>query len=281
MTVVDAEYKFLFCSIGSEGSASDGGMFRETTLNQALKNGYAGLPPTEPLPHDDACIPYFLVGDEAFGLRTWMMKPYSCRHLTRSERIFNYRLSRAIRVVEDAFGILVSRFRVFFITMCWKSKTIEDVVTACCILHNLLIDRNVHNIAAEVDQEKENGDIIPGTWRQEEDIVNWRGIVRQPGPGWEHLRSKASSRGTIWRGTTTVMLARLHGRIGWRSHLSHMMGVVRMKINELVSAASTNVKKALFRATPSYKRSLVLIHYIYFLLNQFVYTSLECISHFF
>ena len=69
----------------------------------------AGLPEGDQLPNDDIDVPYTFSGDDAFGLRTWLMKPHSSRGLTKEKRIFNYRLSRARRVVENAFGILAQR----------------------------------------------------------------------------------------------------------------------------------------------------------------------------
>lgn len=74
MALVDANYRFLYVSLGANGSASDGGVFKECSLGEALEQGYAGLPCPEPLPGDDKDIPYALVGDDAFGLRTWLMK---------------------------------------------------------------------------------------------------------------------------------------------------------------------------------------------------------------
>ena len=54
-----------------------------------------------------------IVGDDAFPLKTYLMKPYPTRNIELNQRIFNYRLSRVRRIVETVFGILTSRFGFF------------------------------------------------------------------------------------------------------------------------------------------------------------------------
>jgi hypothetical protein len=109
MAVVDGDYKFIYVDVGANGSCSDGGVFINTSLREAIEDGTAGIPDPQPLPNDDQDVPFAFVGDDAFPLRSWLMKPFPHRQMTRSERIFNYRLSRARRVVENAFGILAHR----------------------------------------------------------------------------------------------------------------------------------------------------------------------------
>ena len=91
--LVDADYKLLWVDIGANGSASAARLFNSCRLKEDIDSGAINFPEPEPLPHDDENIPYFLVGDDAFALRTSMMKPFLKRHLSREERIFNYRLS--------------------------------------------------------------------------------------------------------------------------------------------------------------------------------------------
>ena len=66
------------------------------------------------------------------------MKPYGRRMLTREERIGNYRISRGRRVVENAFVIRVSRFRVMMTTIELPPETVSDVVLICVVPHNIL-----------------------------------------------------------------------------------------------------------------------------------------------
>lgn len=53
MAVVDANYKFIWLSVGSYGSSSDGQIFNNSELRPMLEEGTLGLPPPSPLPHDD------------------------------------------------------------------------------------------------------------------------------------------------------------------------------------------------------------------------------------
>ncbi|XP_068236897.1 uncharacterized protein [Palaemon carinicauda] len=128
--VADASYKFPSVDIGAEGGASDGGTWSNCSLHDTVEDNRAGVPQPEPLPNDGQPVPYHFVGDDAFALRTWMMKPFSHRSQILRERIYSYRLSRARRVMENAFEILCQRFRCFFTTMQQNPDTI-NLITMC------------------------------------------------------------------------------------------------------------------------------------------------------
>ncbi len=108
--LVDADYKFIWADVGTNGAASDAQIFTDSDLKVAIESNVTGFPPADLLPNDDRATPYFIIGDDAFSLRTWMMKPYGKRGLPIAERVFNYWLSRARRIVENAFGLLTIRF---------------------------------------------------------------------------------------------------------------------------------------------------------------------------
>ncbi|XP_057662272.1 uncharacterized protein LOC130897442 [Diorhabda carinulata] len=113
LAIVDASYNFIYANIGCQRRISDGGVFNNTSFKEQLDTNALHLPPPCPLPGRQLPMQYCLVGDEAFQLTVNLMKPFSGTYARGyKERIFNYRLSRACRVSENAFGILSSSFRV-------------------------------------------------------------------------------------------------------------------------------------------------------------------------
>ena len=166
MALVDADYKFVWADIGATGSASDAQIYNSSEIKEFVEDDTIGFPAPDPLPNDYQNVPYFFVGDDAFALRETMMKPYSLRGLDNEERIFNYRLSRARRVVENAFGILASRSQVLLTTMQHHPSTVKVVVKACIVLHNLMRMRYPGLQNQQLDRaENINRDFIPGAWR--------------------------------------------------------------------------------------------------------------------
>lgn len=126
--------------IGTNGRVSDGGVLENTEFGRRLLNETLNLPEdASPDSCSDCKLPYVFVGDEAFALRRNFMKPYAQKDVNDNEkRIFNYRLSRARRVVENCFGIMASRFRIFNTAINLKLSSIEKAVMACVVLHNYL-----------------------------------------------------------------------------------------------------------------------------------------------
>ncbi|XP_071512151.1 putative nuclease HARBI1 [Diadema antillarum] len=180
LAIVDANYRFMYVDIGQTGSGSDAGVFNQSPFKTAIESGKLNLPAADPLPHDDQPLEYFLVGDDAFALRTWLMKPLPLRNMTHQQRVYNYRLSRARRVVENAFGLLAARFRCLLVTLPLTPERVIKITHACCVLHNFLLFRNPTADVATLDQEDQqhNHEVIPGSWRQDAHLPDMEQLYR-------------------------------------------------------------------------------------------------------
>ena len=141
MALVNANYEFVMLDVGMNGRISDGGVMGHTLFHTMLKNKQLKLPENRV---NVANLNFVFAGDEAFSLDEHVLKPYPQRTLNRERCIFNYRLSLANRVVENAFGIMAARFRIFHTSINAQPQKVDKYILACCMLHNFL-HRNSRN----------------------------------------------------------------------------------------------------------------------------------------
>jgi hypothetical protein len=144
LVLVDALYKFTVLGMGSYGRNSDGGIFARSKLGKYLET-HQGIPEDKQLPGTSCVAPHVIWGDEVFPLQTYLMRPYpgSQSKGDNEESIFNYRLSRARKVVENAFGILSLKFQIYQRTQQSLPENADNNIFASCILHNYLRDQDV------------------------------------------------------------------------------------------------------------------------------------------
>jgi hypothetical protein len=123
-------------SEGSYGRNSDGGIFAHSKLGKYLENPLA-IPEDKQHPKTSCLAPHVIMGDEPFPLKTYLMRPYqgSQSEGDNEMSVFSHRLSRARRVVENAFGILSQKFQIYPRTNhCRRMRTTLFLRLVFCIL---------------------------------------------------------------------------------------------------------------------------------------------------
>jgi len=152
--LADAPYRFITVDVGAYGKQSDGGIFRHSSLYQLLSNNNFNMPHAKKLPLSDVELPFVILGDGAYPLLSYLMRPYPRRQLTESRRLFNYCLSRGRRVVESAFGILAGEWRILNKPIETSPDMADRIVK--CVLHNTIIDREGVDEASVLELQNQN-----------------------------------------------------------------------------------------------------------------------------
>ena len=178
--ISDARYRFIYHEVGAPGSTGDSTIWNNSEFRRRLESGNLNQPESV-VSADGVTIPSLVVGDAAFALTPQLMKPFPERGLDDDKRIFNYRLCRARRVIENAFGIMSARFRVFAQTLQQSNHTATLITKACLALHNFFRTLNDGRYcgATFADRVDANGALVLGEWRQVD--ANLAGSQRNPG----------------------------------------------------------------------------------------------------
>jgi hypothetical protein len=169
MGICDAHYRFLAVDIGIPGRQSDSGVFKASTMGRRLENGEMQVPKPAEIFNDGPVLPYYIVGDEAFPLSSYLMTPYpgsGSENLTYSQEIFNYRLGRARRIIDNAFGILSARWRIYRRPIIASEKTVSLIMKATVCLHNFILTKESGEgkkyCSPHLLDKERNGQVIKG-----------------------------------------------------------------------------------------------------------------------
>ena len=133
---VNNEGLFIDIYVGWPGRVHDARVFANSSLFKCGQDKKLLPNWTKRIGSKD--VPLVILGDPAYPLLDWLMKAFPDNgHLTREQRTFNYRLSRARVVVEHSYGKLKGRWRCLLKRLDVNVFDVPELVAACCVLHNI------------------------------------------------------------------------------------------------------------------------------------------------
>ncbi|XP_049910143.1 uncharacterized protein LOC126396249 [Epinephelus moara] len=139
--VVDHRLQFWDINVGWPGKVHDARVFGNSSLYERGQSDTLFPHITERF--GGVNVPVTILGDAAYPLLPWLIKPYpENQHTTLAQLTFNNHLSRARMTVERAFGRLKGRWRCLMKRYDCNIKNINTVISACCMLHNFCEDNS-------------------------------------------------------------------------------------------------------------------------------------------
>ena len=95
------------------------------------------------------------------------MKPFPGKGQHEHQRVYDYRLSRARRTIENAFGILSAKWRIFRKPIKVNVDLVDKITRDSVRLHNCLrlTENATYTPTGFINSEDSTGNILPGDWR--------------------------------------------------------------------------------------------------------------------
>jgi hypothetical protein len=143
--VVDINLRIWYSNFGNPGSMNDINVLDKSTIIQAIVTGSFNIKTT----------PYLLNGtyrDYMYFLVDGIYPKYAIfqstgdKEGTEMEKLFSMQQEGVRKDVERVFSVLQGKFQILHRPFRgWDIEDITDVVEACIIFHNMVVEKNVNN----------------------------------------------------------------------------------------------------------------------------------------
>uniref|UniRef100_A0A8R1EJD5 DDE Tnp4 domain-containing protein n=2 Tax=Caenorhabditis japonica TaxID=281687 RepID=A0A8R1EJD5_CAEJA len=141
--VSDSSNRIFYVQLSALGVNSDSQMFRDGPLGRKLAETRQ-MCKIRSLPNSNIDMGAFLLADNGFGLTKEIMQPYRSSSLSCENMLFNRELSAVRVTVENTFGLLASRFRVFQRALNLTPRNSRSLIISLSVVHNIIIgDRQI------------------------------------------------------------------------------------------------------------------------------------------
>ncbi|KAJ7341534.1 hypothetical protein JRQ81_005746 [Phrynocephalus forsythii] len=139
----DGDGVFFSMLAGHSGVNHDAHVFRSSKLFRRMED--RTLIPGKPMfTCDGVSIPPLILGDGAYPLCKWLMKPYPVPR-NDTEKHYNKVFNQTRNIVERAFGRLKTRFRRLSVRMEARIENMNSIIASAVVMHNIY-ERKKHTI---------------------------------------------------------------------------------------------------------------------------------------
>ena len=106
-----------------------------------------------------------LIADDIIRLKLWFWKLFPGKGLNEEQAIFNYRLGRARRTIENSYGILATRWRIIRRSIKAKPELVDSIIKSFQCQHNypVLTESAHYTLSGFIDSEGGSGK--SSSWR--------------------------------------------------------------------------------------------------------------------
>ncbi|CAI5456490.1 unnamed protein product [Caenorhabditis angaria] len=132
--VVDNEARIIYIQLSKNGCHSDGQMFNAGPISKLLEKKQNFPPPIKH--HEHFICDSFLLGDGGFALTPQLLVPFRQTELNPEKDMFNKHLSNQRVLVENLFGRITQKFRLFNRPLDLDMTQNQLAVIAASVIYN-------------------------------------------------------------------------------------------------------------------------------------------------